>query len=772
MFQLKPSFAGGELAPALYGRIDLAKYDVGAAEIENMIVLRYGGVSRRPGFRYVAGTCNNGKARLLPFRYSSDQNYIVEVTAGRFRFYTDQGIVVDGGGDPYSVANDFLESELEDIKYTQSADTLFLTHPDHYPMTLVRKGSANWQYQKMDIVGGPFEDPVRNGISITPSDVTGTITLTASADYFTADMVGSFLALEQAIASQKQEGVPGEIVDDDPDDDVPGEPVILQVDCPPGGTAYVETFGFWSGTIHVEKYDKKTADWVELRSQYNNHNSNYQLTFTNETEGIVAYRVTSDDFDPSVWQDENPNQTGRVVLQTFSSDYQGIVKITAVNSATSATATVERKLAATSATLDYALSPWSADKGYPACCGFFEDRFVLAATKTAPQTFWMSRTGDYYNFGVSIPQVDTDAITGTLNNGEMNGIKYMATFGEILMQTAGGTYKVSGGDKPISPTNMQSKPQEYRGINNLTPCLIGGRVVFVQQQGSIVRDLGYTYDSDKYQGDDVSLLAAHLFEGHTVKSMTYQQVPNSIVWCVRDDGLLLGMTYIKEQDVYAWHKHRTAGDFVDVCSISGDHEDELWAVVKRDENYYVEVMAAQVQEKTEACQFFVDAGYKVTGNTQTTITGLSWLAGKTVQILGDGSVLPEQEVADDGSLTFRHVFGTLVIGLGYESGLKTLPVEVNAADGTMASRKKRIARLMMMFKDSRGGWYGLNEGRLDEIKWRSSENYDAPIKLFTGKKYVTLPQSGYEDTLQVTIKQTDPLPMNIIAIVPEVAPGG
>ena len=98
MYQLKPSFAGGELAPALYGRIDLAKYDVGAAEIENMIVLRYGGVSRRPGFRYIAGTYNNGKARLIPFRYSSDQNYVVEVTAGRFRFYTEQGIVVDGGG--------------------------------------------------------------------------------------------------------------------------------------------------------------------------------------------------------------------------------------------------------------------------------------------------------------------------------------------------------------------------------------------------------------------------------------------------------------------------------------------------------------------------------------------------------------------------------------------------------------------------------------------------------------------------------------------------
>lgn len=764
MYQLKPSFAGGELAPALYGRIDLAKYDVGAAEIENMIVLRYGGVSRRPGFRYIAGTYNNGKARLIPFRYSSDQNYVVEVTAGRFRFYTEQGIVVDGGGNPYSIANDFAVSELADIKYTQSADTLFLTHPDHYPMTLVRRGVADWVYQKMDITGGPFEDAVRNGISITPSAKTGTITLTASADYFTADMVGRFLSIQQTIASQKAEGVPGQVVDN--------VPTVLQVDCPPGGSVYVETFGFWSGTIHVEKWDKDSGGWVELRSQHNNHNSNYNLTFTNEEDGIVAYRVTSADFNPSVWEGENPNQTGRVVLQTFSSDYEGIVKITARNSGTSAMATVVRELAATTPTQDYALSPWSAQKGYPACCGFFEDRFVLAATKTDPQTFWMSQTGDYYNFGKSIPQVDTDSITGTLNNGQMNGIKFLATFGEVIMQTAGGTYKVSGGDKPITPTNIQSKPQEYRGINNLTPCLVGGRVVFVQQQGNIIRDLGYTYDSDKYQGDDVSLLASHLFEGHTIKSMTYQQVPNSIVWCVRDDGMLLGMTYVKEQDVYAWHKHTTQGKFIDVCSISGDTEDELWAVVLRDGNYYVEVMGNQVQDDEPETQFFVDCGYRVSGNAGETLTGLNWLAGKTVQILADGNVMPEQEVEPDGSLPLGHVFGNVSVGLGYASRLKTLPIEPNAADGSMVSRKKRIARLMMMFRKSRGGEYGLNEGKLDEIKWRSNENWDAPIKLFTGKQYVTMPQSGYEDTLQVTIRQDDPLPMNILAIVPEVSPGG
>ena len=236
--------------------------------------------------------------------------------------------------------------------------------------------------------------------------------------------------------------------------------------------------------------------------------------------------------------------------------------------------------------------------------------------------------------------------------------------------------------------------------------------------------------------------------------------------------MLLGMTYIKEQDVFAWHRHTTQGDFIDVCSISGDTEDELWAVIKRGDNYYVEVMGKQVAEDTPENQFFVDAGYEVTGNNNTAVTGLNWLAGKTVQLLGDGNVLPEKEIGNDGTLTLNRVYANIVIGLGYTSRLKTLPIEVNAPDGTMASRKKRISRMMLMFRKSRGGWYGLHEEKLDEIKWRSSENYDAPIGLFTGKKQLTVPQSSFEDTLHIVIKQTEPLPMNILAVVPEVVPGG
>lgn len=121
---LKPSFAAGELSPAMYGRTDIAKYDIGAAKLKNFMVLRYGGVTNRPGTRFIAQTAGNKKAVLLPFRYNVEQNFIIEITVGKIRFYT-QGALVTKDGEPYEITNNYSEDELETIKYTQSADVMF-----------------------------------------------------------------------------------------------------------------------------------------------------------------------------------------------------------------------------------------------------------------------------------------------------------------------------------------------------------------------------------------------------------------------------------------------------------------------------------------------------------------------------------------------------------------------------------------------------------------------------------------------------------------------
>lgn len=846
-------------------------------------MLRYGGATRRPGFRYIAQTKNNNRARLIPFLYSTEQHYVLEFTEGKIRFYTQGSIILDDSGKPYEVSTEYKTSELATIKYAQSADTLFLVQSNHAPSTLTRYGVNDWRFSVMDIKDGVFDDAdPDSGIQISASDTDGEITLTATSAVFTRSMIGHKMRIAHLVPSQFQEGVPtasggvtttvtvfdGALGNSseygkfsgtvegtylvketytDPDTgetttsqvtktyqntvsnwdifasaytgtltgftksgtavtnatvdgsgkftlrDSSGTTVSnisgilqgsftgkptgatskqtrttgLQVSVCPKASVYIESFGFWDGVFTIQKEDE-TGAWVDIKTQSGNRSQNYNMTYTNDSNEIRDYRVISSTFNNAKQGNENASQRGKVAIQSFAYQYYGVVKLTEYVSQTQVKGTVLRRLGSTKATWDYSFDAWDSSKGYPQAVGFFEDRLIFAGTKDRPQTYWASKTADYYDFGTSSPTLDTDAITGTISSGQMNGIKAIISFGEILMMTTGGEYRVGGGSNAFTPSNQQAKAQEYRGINDVPPVVIGSRVIYIQRQSTIVRDLAYSYDVDKYTGDDVSLLASHLFDGHKLVGMTYQQVPDSVVWCVRDDGMLLGMTYIKEQDVYAWHRHTTDGRFIDVCSVSGENEDELYVCVERDNKYYIEHMGSLIENTNVEQQFYVDAGYYYKGIETDTVIGLSWLAGKEVVVLADGNVVNGLTVDSTGKLTLEHKFSNIIVGLPYITDMETLPIELEGSDGTMASRKKRIQNMCVLFKNSRSGLYGYNGRKLDEIKWRTTENWNEPIRLYTGKRNISLPQSNYGETLQLLIRQKDPLPMTVLAIVPEV----
>lgn len=941
LYQLKPSFAGGELSDSMYGRVDINKYDSGAATLKNFTVQRYGGVRNRNGFRHIGVTYGGKRAFYIPFLYNANETYIIEVTAGHCRFLYNGQYIVEDNGEPYTISNNLNAADLQGIckiKYTQSADVLFIVHPDHYPMTLTRYSTYDWRWEQMPITGGPFEDSngsaateeqitqvyrygagtyeltlpdtvtnisvelagaggggsgvassleqfispggdggvgelikftttvvagkkytlsvgtggaggngavsnnyftqntsqaggnggesvafgktarggqgggsaVQNGskghagsngtgyigggsggtkgtdranpngksggdgfcnirfrygskaAKLTASAIEGEVTLTANKDIFEKDNIGSLIELTHYKKSEYKKGVP------DTTD-------ALLVSCLPGSSVYVESFGFWKGNFSLEKYNENSSMWELVRTQDGNHSQNYNFTEKNEEEYIVRYRVTSTEFDTTIWSGENEKQTGYVTLQSFGNDYSGIIKITEYISGKKVKGKVLRTIGSTDATQIWAFSPWSRSKGYPTAAGFFEDRLVFAGSTRYPQTFWSSKVGDYYNFGTSTPVVDDDAVTATLNGGQMNGIKAMVAFGELILLTSGGEYKVSGGQgKALTPSNTLSQAQEYRGISDVLPVTVGSRIVFAQQQGNIIRDLAYSYEADKYTGDDLNLLCSHLFDGHKVVAMTYQQTPDSIIWFVRDDGLLLGLTYIKEQDIYAWHKHSIKNArFVNVCCIPGGECDELYAVIERNGQYENVMLEKRNDNDVPEEQIYVDDGITVRGSDIKEVTGLTWLEGETVAILADGNALPQQKV-EGGKVTLseKHGYSVVHVGLPIDAVIKTLPIEFQMQDGSSISRKKRIGNLSVLFKNTRGGLYGLSEEKLDEIKWRDTEAYGQPTKLFTGKKKIVLPAAGWDETQQLIIKQDAPLPMTILAIVPEIVPGG
>ena len=349
----------------------------------------------------------------------------------------------------------------------------------------------------------------------------------------------------------------------------------------------------------------------------------------------------------------------------------------------------------------------------------------------------------------------------------------------------------------MTPTSIEARPQGYRGSANLEPVLIGDRVIFLREMGSTVQDLGYSFESDTYTGSDLSILSKHMLEDHTIVDWEYRQEPDSVIWAVRSDGVLLGITYLREQEIWAWHRHETQGFFESIAVIPGEDQEELWGLIRREDKLLVEKLEIRETE-LEKC-FYVDSGVtryfepwylgEPVGEIgkvviQGHVKGLRWvgglehLAGKEVSILADGAVWPRQRVrkkmigkVENWGIELERPAQIVHIGLPYEAEVETLNIEIQADGGTLQGKKKKFPQVLFRFLKSCGGKVGATDREMDPIQWQSSKHYGKPMALYTGDKAIR-PPGGYNEDGRLVLKQDDPLPITLLAIIPEVVIGG
>lgn len=209
--------------------------------------------------------------------------------------------------------------------------------------------------------------------------------------------------------------------------------------------------------------------------------------------------------------------------------------------------------------------------GNPTVPGFFQERLVLAATPAAPQTFYMSQPGQFFNFNVSNPVRASDSITGTLVSGVLNTIQSVVTSTSgMLMLGDNGSWIVNGGSPgaAVSPSNIVATAQSYNGANFIRPIVANYDVLYVQQKGSSVRDLAFNIYFNVFTGTDISIVSSHLFLGYQILEWAWAEEPFKIVWAVRDDGIALSCTFMKEQEFTAWAHHVTDGFFQSVAAVT------------------------------------------------------------------------------------------------------------------------------------------------------------------------------------------------------------
>jgi hypothetical protein len=327
-----------------------------------------------------------------------------------------------------------------------------------------------------------------------------------------------------------------------------------------------------------------------------------------------------------------------------------------------------------------------------------------------------------------------------------------------------------GQDQVLTPSTVGVRPQSYNGASYVPPVIIDDTAVYVQEKGTKLRDLNF--NGDKYAGNDLSIMSEHLFKNHTVVEMTYADEPYGVIWCVRDDGVLLGLTYQREHQVWAWHQHTTEGTYESIATITEDGRDAVYVVVNRTINglavRYVERIEPRFDDES-ANVFAVDSGLSYDGVPVTTFSGLDHLEGKTVEILADGIVV-KGKVVTGGSVTLDRAASKVHIGLSYLPVIETLDIDAQSMVETLKAKTISVSQVTIETLDSRGGWVGgiLDDGTYEmaEIKPRFDTDGYGAIALKSFKAEVNIlpgwPQGG-----KIRIEQRDPLPLTITSIIPE-----
>ena len=645
-----PSFTAGELSPRMEGRTDFQKYYSAGTIIENFVVQPHGPVTRRPGTYFVKEVKDSTKkTRLIPFAFSTTQTYILEFGNQYIRFYKDKG-QIQSGGSAYEIATPYLEAELFDIKFAQSADVMYVCHKNYPVKKLSRTGHTAWTLTNVNFTKGPYMAENLTTTTITASGTTGSITLTSSAAIFASTDVDRLIKLN-------------------------------------GGHA----------------------------------------------------------------------------------------KITNFTNTTTVTATTTVNLTATTATTAWSLGYFTSVNGYPSTVSFFEQRLVFGGSTVFPQTLWFSKSGDYENFESGTD--DDDAMTYTIASNQVNAITSLKATRTLIVTTTGGEFTVTSGatQDAVTPTNLNIRKQSNYGAAYVDALSIGNQTLFLQRAKKKIRELAYNFDSDGYLAPDLCILSEHITNSGIV-AMDYQQEPFSIVWCVRTDGVLVGMTYNRTQDVVAWHRQIFGGSFnggnavcESVSVIDGvAGEDEVWLIIKRTINgttkRYIEYLT-DYDFNSSLTQFhFLDSGLSYSGAATSTLTGLNHLEGQTVSLIVNGATHPTRTVTG-GSISLEREATTAKVGLNYVSTLQTMRLD-EGYKGTDQTKTKRIFDVTVRFYETVGAKIGPNANTLDEIPFRdSSAPMDQPVPLFTGDKELEFPADYGSDGF-VMVKQEQPLPMTILAIYP------
>lgn len=918
------SMSGGEISPALYAHTDLAKFATGLRTCRNMFIHVQGGASNRAGFEFLnAHKDSADRARLIPFQFGVSQNYVLEFTENLMRVWVDGGLALEPAktitgitqADPgvvtsashgfsngewvfidsvvgmtevnnkfFKVANvatntfelqdihgndvdtsaytayssagnasrifeathTYQEEELREIAYTQSADVMTLCQTAHAPTDLSRTAHYAWTFSDID-----FEPEIT-----WPTGLSNTVATGGSEVYkYKVTAVANETAEESLVATEATKTITGV---------TQANPAVVTV----------SSHGYSNGDrVHIDSIvgmtelngrrftiANVTTNTFELVDEDSSAYTAYSSAGTSaraHTQGSSAALSTTNTITVS-W-----TAVAGAERYFIYREKDGIYGYLASSTETSF-------VDDGSVTPDFDDAPPQGRNPFfggvnPGAVAYHKQRRVFGGPDANPQTLYGTQLGNYTNMNKSTPARDDDAYNFTLDSEQVQQIRHLVSLKKLFAFSSGSTWWVKGGadDSIITPTSVDADEEFVSPAAYVRPLRIGRDVLYVEEGGKDILYLNYDFNADGLDGEPLTLLSGHLFKRREIVEWAYTRKPYSIIWCVTDTGELLGLTYNRKQQVYAWHRHDTDGYVESVASINENGEDYLYASIRRtiggNTRRYIERMHSRNFQLVEDC-FFVDSGLtlntwntdatssvKVSGGTDyttdetltmtenaglspftsadvgkvialrikdstgeitdrcqftvtaynsatsldvtpntvvpdnlqdvyttewsytfTEVSGLDHLEGKTVSILADGNVDP-QDVVASGTVSMQAPTSVAHIGLPIEADIETLDLDLTSMGIPNKTKKNGISEVTFYVEESRGIFAGPDADNLEEYAQREDEDYNEPTDLLTGRIEIAI-QPFWTDSARVFARQSDPLPISILAIIPEVEP--
>lgn len=740
---IQRSFAGGELAPNMTARADQAKYVTGLRTCRNFFVQRSGGVSNRSGFRFVA-RCKNDTNQCQLLRYVSEvtgQSVLIEAGATYFRFFRAGGPVtvsaVPGwsGAVNYVIGDQALSggvnyycraAHINQIPpnatywYPMPAGNLlelpnpFLGNHFHWHQSGRVITLSHYDIPPYELIYKSLSNWIIQPIATAPAILPPTGLAVAAGGAGGRTMAYRVTAAAPGTFEESEPGIAFQLVGCAAP--TPAAPNVLTYVAPVGGAA--EYY------IYCDPYGNGTYGFIGTAT------------------GAVSFRDTG-----------------------FVPDF-GV------------TPPLARVL-------------FNAPNAYPHCSASFQQRRFFAHTHNVPDNVEGSRVGFPSNFGIASPLQDDDAIAFRLAGTQNNPVRHLLALKKLIVLTDAGGWlvagaaTVNGGSAPLTPSAISADQGIYVGASDVPPVILGNTIIYVQTRGSIMRDLQLGGQLEGLGGRDLTLFASHLFDGFTVNNIDVQQTPHSIVWVCRSDGTLLGLTYIPEQEIWGWHRHDSgaACRFIDVCVVPEGDQDTVYVITQRT----IGGLAKRSIEKLEkrviglstfnADCFFVDAGLTYSGPPVATISGLDHLEGEICAVVGDGGVVFNGDPTAANATNFRVAGGKITLPSSYSiihAGLPIRFAEIESLDldvqgAAVRDKQKRVGALNLLIdRSSRNFQVGPDALHLTPAGLKP---WETAAKESSGQVEMRL-TSSFNERGRILIRQTEPLPLTILGIIPDVELGG